>query len=131
VDVFELGAELEAAAVDLGANLVERAADGIAFGRGEEACLSQHLRVGLRSADVDCRQSRVETDRGGEFLDPRIGPAGKPASPGFGHNAPPWKKDDRLQATGNRVRTASCRTLPSQASGLKPPVLKPLPSFSG
>ena len=58
---------------DLIADRIERRADRLAFGGRQQPDVREHAGMGLRSADIDRRQPRVETDRLGEFLDSRIG----------------------------------------------------------
>ena len=62
VDVFEFRSQRQVSTLDLFENLAEVCADQLGFVVGQQTDFGQHLRVGLRSADVDFRQSGVKTD---------------------------------------------------------------------
>src|SRR5262249_9526480 len=83
VDVFELDGELELAALDLAANLLQGLGDLLRLRPGQQADLREHAGVGLAGANVVGVQPAVETDRLGEGLDAVVGGGAETAAPGF------------------------------------------------
>jgi hypothetical protein len=83
VDVFQLGAEGEGAALEFGEDVVEGRRDLVAFAGGEQTDVGQHAGMGLRAADVDLGEAGVEADRFGERLDQLVGGGGEPSLRGI------------------------------------------------
>ena len=63
MDVFEVVAEREVAALDLVADLFEPAHDRFSVVAGDDALLREHARVGNRAGDIVTVQAAVVGDR--------------------------------------------------------------------
>ncbi len=81
MDVFEIGAELEAALGDFGGDLVQTVQDGITIIGGHDLLIGQHAHMGARSCNILCCQLLVEADGGIDRFHDLGGCDGKPPTP--------------------------------------------------
>ena len=81
VHVLELHAPLEAAFLDLAADLAEARDDRRVLLRAQQPGAGEHRGVGQRAADVVQREAAVEVHRGGEALHEGIGALAETPSP--------------------------------------------------
>ena len=90
VDVFEAGAPLEVAGIDLALDLPKSLLDPLGFGAGQHADVRQHAAMGDRAADVVAVKPLVEGHRGGEHLDELVGVFENAALKQLGPSALGW-----------------------------------------
>ena len=83
VDVFQFGAEREAALLNFLADLAQGLLNLQAFVGGEQPDLGQHLGMGDRALDVLRIEAAVEAHAFGELLDAAIGRLVKYPAPGL------------------------------------------------